>query len=95
MKPNVSDRSKSMAVSNIEELSQELKDQLQDLPQEGKQIFVAAFNAAQSDGISEEGARQVAWNSVRNQYEQGSDGKWHAKGEVTAQHHKAITTGGN
>jgi cation transport regulator len=84
-----------MPVSKVDELPQELKDQLQEVPQEGKQIFVAALNAAQSDGISEEGARQIAWNSVRNQYEQGSDGKWHAKGEVTAQHNKAITSGGN
>jgi cation transport regulator len=78
-----------------DELPQELKDQLQQLPSEAQNIFVAALNAAQSDGISEEGARRIAWNSVRNQFEQGSDGKWHAKGEVTAQHHKAITTGGN
>ncbi|NMF62130.1 cation transport regulator ChaB [Brasilonema octagenarum UFV-E1] len=84
-----------MPVNNIDELSQELKDQLQEVPQEGKQIFVAAFNAAQSDGFSEQGAYEVAWNSVKNQYEKGSDGKWHARGEVTAQHNKAITQGGN
>ncbi|KAB8330559.1 cation transport regulator ChaB [Scytonema tolypothrichoides VB-61278] len=95
MNTNISNESGAMAVSNIDELSQELKDQLQELPQEGKQIFVAAFNAAQSDGISEQGAREVAWNSVKNQYEKGSDGKWHARGEVTAQHNKAITSGGN
>ncbi|WP_339381396.1 ChaB family protein [Brasilonema sp. UFV-L1] len=82
--------------SNVDDkLPQELKDQLQELPQEGKQIFLAAFNAAKSDGISEQGARQVAWNSVKNQYEQGSDDKWYARGEVTAQHNKAITSGGN
>jgi cation transport regulator len=76
----------------IEEMPQDLKEQL---PQEAQMIFVAAFNAAQSDGISEDGARQVAWNSVRNQYGQDENGRWYAKGEVTAQHHKAITTGGN
>jgi cation transport regulator len=73
-------------------LTEEIKAEL---PQEAQQIFAAAFKAAQSDGMSEEGARQVAWNSVKNQYEKGSDGKWHAKGEVTAQHHKAVTSGGN
>lgn len=75
----------------IEELPQELGQ----LPQPAKQIYVAAFNAAQSNGISEEGARKVAMNSVHNQYEQSPDGKWYAKGEVTAQHHKAVTSGGN
>ncbi|RAM52984.1 MAG: cation transport regulator ChaB [Hapalosiphonaceae cyanobacterium JJU2] len=73
-------------------LTEEIKAEL---PQEAQQIFAAAFKAAQSDGISEEGARQVAWNSVKNQYEKGADGKWHSKGEVTAQHHKAVTSGGN
>ncbi|GAB1543024.1 hypothetical protein NUACC21_56980 [Scytonema sp. NUACC21] len=76
----------------VDELAQDLKQQL---PQEAQQIFVAAFNAAQSDGISEDGARRVAWNSVRNQYAQDKDGKWYAKGDVTAIHNKAVTSGGN
>ncbi|PMB38831.1 cation transport regulator ChaB [Fischerella thermalis CCMEE 5319] len=82
----------SIKNNNAGVLTQEIK---RELPQEAQQIFVAAFKAAQSDGMSEEGARQVAWNSVKNQYEKDSDGKWHAKGEVTAQHHKAVTSGGN
>jgi cation transport regulator len=82
----------SIKNNNTEVLSAEIKGEL---PQEAQQIFAAAFKAAQSDGMSEEGARQVAWNSVKNQYEKGSDGKWHAKGEVTAQHYKAVTSGGN
>ncbi|MER3491885.1 MAG: cation transport regulator ChaB [Mastigocladus sp. ERB_26_2] len=82
----------SIKNNNAGVLTEEIKGEL---PQEAQQIFAAAFKAAQSDGMSEEGARQVAWNSVKNQYEKGSDGKWHAKGEVTAQHHKAVTSGGN
>ncbi|KOP23895.1 cation transport regulator ChaB [Hapalosiphon sp. MRB220] len=78
--------------NNAGVLTEEIKAEL---PQPAQQIFAAAFKAAQSDGISEEGARQVAWNSVKNQFEKGSDGKWHAKGEVTAQHYKAVTSGGN
>ncbi len=85
----ISPESKS---NNAGVLTEEIK---KELPQEAQQIFAAAFKAAQSDGISEEGARQVAWNSVNNQYEKGADGKWHSKGEVTAQHHKAVTSGGN
>jgi cation transport regulator len=75
----------------IDELAQDVKEQL---PQEAQQIFVAAFNAAHSDGLSEEGARQVAWNSVKNQYKQGDDGKWHIKADETANPNKAITMGG-
>ncbi|KAB8315733.1 cation transport regulator ChaB [Tolypothrix campylonemoides VB511288] len=75
----------------IDELGQDVKEQL---PQEAQQIFVAAFNAAQSDGLSEEGARQVAWSSVKNQYKQGDDGKWHIKADSTANPNKAITMGG-
>jgi cation transport regulator len=81
-----------MPYNKIDELPEDLKG---DLPQGAQQIFVAAFNAAQSDGLSEDSARQVAWNSVKNQYEKGTDGHWHSRGEVTAQHNKAITSGGN
>jgi cation transport regulator len=81
-----------MAYQNIDELPPEVKE---GLPRHAQQLFMAGCNAAQSDGMSEEDARQVGWNSVRNQFEKGEDGKWHAKGEVTAQHHKAVTSGGN
>ena len=81
-----------MPYNKIDELPQEIKE---GLPQAAQQIFVAAFNASQKDGLSEEGAQKVAWNSVKNQYEKGADGQWHSRGEVTAQHNKAITTGGN
>ncbi|MBW4643083.1 MAG: ChaB family protein [Goleter apudmare HA4340-LM2] len=81
-----------MAYNQIDELPQEIKEQL---PEHAQQIFVAAFNAAQSNGFSEDGARDVAWNSVRNEYEEGSDGKWHRKPEDPATHHKAVTSGGN
>ncbi|MBD2775501.1 ChaB family protein [Iningainema tapete] len=81
-----------MAYGKIEELPEEIKG---NLPQSAQQIFLAAFNAAQKDGLSEEGAQQVAWNSLKNLYEKGSDGKWSIKGQDTAQHNKAITSGGN
>ncbi|MFH7026966.1 MAG: ChaB family protein [Heteroscytonema crispum UTEX LB 1556] len=81
-----------MSYSKIEELPQELQEQL---PNEGQQIFVAAFNAAQSDGMSEEGARQVAWNSVKNRYYQGEDGKWQLRTDDDFIHNKAVTSGGN
>lgn len=66
-----------MAYQNVEELPQET----QSLPQEAKQIFMTAFNAASSDGLSEAGAHDVAWNSVRNSFVQGENGEWHFKAE--------------
>lgn len=81
-----------MPYNKIDELPEEIKGQL---PNEAQQIFVAAFNASQRDGLSEQGAQQVAWNSVKNMYAQGSDGKWYIKGQETAQHNKAVTQGGN
>lgn len=51
-----------MPYNKIDELSEEIKGQL---PEHAQQIFVAAFNAAQSDALSEEGALDIAWNSVK------------------------------
>ncbi len=92
MIPSLDNRSEFMPYSKIDELPQELQQQL---PQEAQQIFVAAFNAAQHDGLSEDGAREVAWNSVKNSYKEGADGKWQIKGDDTAIHNKAVTSGGN
>ena len=50
-----------MTYNKIDELPAEITEQL---PQHAQQIFLAAFNAAQSDGMSEDGAKSVAWNSV-------------------------------
>jgi len=81
-----------MPYNKVEELPQDIQEKL---PQHAQQIFFAAFNASQRDGLSEEGATNVAWNSVRNEYEQGKDGAWHRKSEDTAVHNKAVTSGGN
>ncbi|MEH2354517.1 MULTISPECIES: ChaB family protein [unclassified Nostoc] len=81
-----------MPYNKIDELSEEIKGQL---PEHAQQIFVAAFNAAQSDALSEEGALDIAWNSVKNEYEPGNDGKWQRKPEDTAIHNKSVVSGGN
>jgi cation transport regulator len=67
-----------MSYSAVEELPNEVTEKL---PQGAQQVFMAAFNAASSNGMSEEAAMKVAWNSITNSYEQGSDGKWHPKPE--------------
>jgi cation transport regulator len=66
-----------MPYENTEVLPQET----QSLPQEAKQIFMAAFNSAMEDGFSEEGAHDVAWNSVKNTFAQDSNGEWFFKAE--------------
>ena len=67
-----------MPYETIQELPEDLK---QRLPQGAQQIFMAAFNSASSDGISEDGARQIAWNSLKSQYHEGEDGKWQVNPE--------------
>lgn len=77
----------------LEEFPQEIQESLTDGSQ---QIFVAAFNSAVSDGLDEEAATNVAWNSLKPNYEKGSDGKWHFRqASDTGIHNKPITTGGN
>lgn len=81
-----------MPYKQIDEIPEDIRQQL---PEHAQQIFFAAFNAAQDNGMSEEGARDVAWNSVRNEYEPVKGGQWHRKPEDPPIHNKAITTGGN
>lgn len=66
-----------MPYENLEALPQDT----QSLPQEAKQIFMAAFNAASGNGFSEDGARDVAWNSVKNTFAQDSNGEWYFRAE--------------
>ncbi|AFZ57497.1 ChaB family protein [Anabaena cylindrica FACHB-243] len=81
-----------MPYSKIDELPQDIQSRL---PEHAQQIFVAAFNASQSNGMSEDGALEVAWNSVNNEYEPDREGNWHRKPEDPAIHHKAVMSGGN
>jgi len=81
-----------MAYSKVDELPAEIKQQL---PEHAQQIFVAAFNSAQSDGMDEEAAKHVAWNSVKQMYQQGQDGKWHLAVEDAGKHYKSTVSGAN
>jgi cation transport regulator len=60
----------------LEDFPADVRENLTDGSQ---QIFLAAFNSASANGMSEEGALQVAWNSLKPGFEQGSDGKWHRR----------------
>jgi len=81
-----------MPEKQLDDFPVEVKEQLMDGAQ---QIFVAAYNSAQSNGMSEDGALQVAWNTVKEKYQQGEDGKWHRKPADTNIHHKSHPSGGN
>lgn len=64
-----------MAYENLEQLPQEAKE----LTSEGQNLFMTAFNSAVSDGLSEEKAHQVAWNSVNNTFAKDAEGNWQFK----------------
>lgn len=81
-----------MAQKKLEEFPAEIKENLTDGSQ---QIFVAAYNSASENGMSEQGAMNVAWNSIKASYEQGKDGKWHRKPQVSNSQFKGVTSGGN
>ncbi len=81
-----------MPYKSVDELPQDLKDKM---PQDAQQHFMAAFNAAQDDGMSEDGARQLAMDSLKNEYEQGANGQWQRKPLDTNIHNKSHPTGGN
>lgn len=76
----------------LEELPADVRDSLEDGSQ---QIFLTALNSAMDNGMDEQSAMNVAWNSIATNYEKGSDGKWHRKGDEPGIHNKAVTSGGN
>lgn len=73
----------------IENLPAEAKE----MPQEAQQMFLAAFNSASDDGLSEEGAMNVAWNTVKHKYEK-SDGKWQRKAEGSNSQNVTVASAG-
>lgn len=49
------------------------------LPPHAQDIYKEAFNSAINQYGDEERAHRVAWSAVKQKYEKGSDGNWHAK----------------
>ena len=82
-----------MPYSKVDDLPSEIRNKLPD--EHAQQMFLAAFNGAQTDGMNEEDAMHVGWNSISQLYEQGTDGNWHKKVEDTNIHNKALPSGGN
>jgi cation transport regulator len=71
-----------------------LPSEAQELPQGAQNIFKAAFKSASDDGMSEDAATNVAWNSVKAEYTNES-GTWVHKGDDTNQTNKSVQSGGN
>ncbi|MBV9387522.1 MAG: ChaB family protein [Chroococcidiopsidaceae cyanobacterium CP_BM_ER_R8_30] len=81
-----------MSEQQLNDLPSEVKDKL---PSEAQQVFQAAFKSAKEDGVNEEAALQIGWNTVKQKYVQGEDGSWHRKPEDTNIHIKSVQSGGN
>lgn len=62
-----------MAYQELTDLPSEVTEKL---PKHGQQLFMTAYNAASEDGMDEKNATQVAWNSVKNSYQEDKDGNW-------------------
>lgn len=67
-----------MAYDTIEALPEDIKSAL---PQPAQQVYMTAYNSASSDGMNAANAKDVAWNSVKNIFEQGEGGEWQYKAE--------------
>lgn len=75
--------------------SSELSPEIEQLPEHAQQIFLAAFNSAKEDGMSEQAALSVGWNSLKDSYEETNTGEWKLKPEDTNIHNKSVQSGGN
>lgn len=73
----------------------EMPAEVNEMPQGAQNIFKAAFKSAQEDGMSQQGALEVAWNSVKRGYQQGADGKWQLIPQESNQTNKSVQSGGN
>lgn len=65
-----------MTFQQLEDLPSEVSDKL---PKHAQQLFMAAYNAASDNGMSEENATKVAWSSVKNSYTEDQAGNWISK----------------
>jgi cation transport regulator len=65
-----------MPYQALAELPESVRDHL---PKHAQEIFRAAFNSAEDEYHEEERAFRVAWAAVKDKYETGDDGDWHAK----------------
>jgi cation transport regulator ChaB len=58
---------------------EEYPEQLENLPEAARRLWVDAYNAAFEEHNDEDIARRVAWTVVNRDYERGDDGGWMAR----------------
>lgn len=80
-----------MAFKQLEELPEDVRQ----LPPAAQQVFMAAFNTFEENSGNSDEARSVAWNTVKNDYEQGEDGQWHWKVKSPLAHKKGVQGASN
>lgn len=69
----------------IDTLPEDVKN---NLPEEARHFFMAAYNSILDNGQSEETASRVAWQTIANNehYAQSEDGKWHRLPDESGKH---------
>jgi cation transport regulator len=79
-------RNTQMPYSRLDELPEPVQE---NLPRHAQEIYKEAFNSAwdeykdpesrRGEASREETAHKVAWAAVKEKYEKGDDGEWHAR----------------
>lgn len=59
------------------------------------QVYLAAYTSALENGMSEEAAKRVAWNTIEHDFVKSADGKWQRRPDEPGIHNKQVTSGGN
>ncbi len=65
-----------MAYQQIDALPESVKEHL---PKHAQEIFLAAFNSAETEYGDEERSFRVAWSAVKRNYQKGNGKKWRKK----------------
>lgn len=75
-------------------LPQEIASSMDKFQEGSQQIFIAAFKSAKENGMDEQAALNVAWNTVKHDYVE-QDGVWRRRPQQENVHNKAVQAGGN
>lgn len=68
---------------NVDSMPQDVREAL---PEEARNLFIAAYNSALDNSGNEESAMRIAWQTIEHNehYERGQDGKWQRKPDMSA-----------
>jgi len=80
-----------MPFNQLEDLPQEVKQ----LPNEAQQVFMAAYNSIEGGNGDSDTALNVAWTTVKRDYHQGEDGQWQRIPQDDNNVRGGVQSGGN